>query len=111
MPAHFLAAWAGDDDDRGLNEAETFAEQLAQRKEPSDKQLSLLSKARLKRTPTWRISCLMALLAAPEQFCQDGQATMFTEHDTKNMETRLLPHIEDAIAMIQTARAWLGKPN
>ena len=34
---------------------------------------------------------------------------MFTGQDTKNMETMLLPHIKDAIAMIETARAWLGK--
>ena len=107
--AAFAKAWSGGNESQGLVEVEAFAKTLKVRREPENGQLGVLAKAQLARAPKWPIACLKALLSAPEHFCRSqGEARMFTFADVKQMETKLMPQIMAATAMMEKARAWFG---
>ena len=107
--AAFASAWSGGDDSSGLVEVENFAKTLKVRREPEDGQLGILARATLARAPAWPLACLKAILQAPELFVhRRGEARMFTSADVKLMETKLMPQILEAVALMNKARAWFG---
>ena len=106
--AEFAAEWSGGDESPGLVEAEDYAKSLNKRRGPENSQLGFLAKAKCKRVPKWPLACLMALLHASDLFCPRGEANMFTGADTKLMETKLMPQIKEATALMDKARAWFG---
>ena len=107
--ADFASAWSSGDDSRNLKEVEAFAKSLNVRREPAKGQLSLLAKARVLRAPKWPIACLRALVSAPDVFCRrQGEAFMFTSANVKQMDTGLMPQIQEANALMEEARAWFG---
>ena len=66
--AKFVGTWSASDDDMHLKQAEIFAKNLPDRKEPADCQLDFFAEANLKRCPKWVFSMMKACMAAPDYF-------------------------------------------
>ena len=101
--AAFVAAYAGGDKPTYLHQLDGFGKSLPRRADISTTSLGRLAASELAQAPEYIVSCVMALLASPPDYCEKGVSTLLSPGDILSITDKKKSSAIECAKLIRTA--------